>query len=136
MPSRGYSRSPSRAGQTLQVAGSKSVVTLAVNGSNLLAMCEDAGGVAVLRAHDTRSGAVRWDTEIDGWWSSVRSVAAKGERVIVSGSPQSAEVSGTYGVDTRTGEIAWQAETYGVPAAIVGKQAYVIGDGVTAFTAR
>ena len=104
--------------------GNQSSVALAASGSALFALTLGQGDDLVLRAHDGRTGVVRWDEDLNVFVTfSPDSVAAKGRRVVV------AVDSGVFAFDSRSGAPAWDSMTGGLDGAIGGKWVVVPGFG-------
>ena len=104
--------------QTAPLDGSDRTTALALTGSTLLSYTEPTFSGGTLRAHDVRTGLVRWDEDF-AEESVVFGMGAKGRRVVV---PQ---VNATFGLDTKTGARVFEGTVGGLLATIVGNQVFV-----------
>jgi len=108
---------------SLAEAGNQSSLALAASGSAVFALTLGQGAL-VLRAHDGRTGVVRWDEDLDvDVTFTPDSVAAKGRRVVVGLD------SAVFAFDSRNGTPAWDSTAGGLDAAIGGKWVVVPGFG-------
>jgi outer membrane protein assembly factor BamB len=117
--------------QTTVEANDFSARALALSGSTLVSFSDSSFAGGTVRAHDVKTGIVRWDEDVPGT-GIVFGVAAKGRRVVV---PQPTEV---LGFDLKNGATVFEGTTANArAAAISGKSAFVVTEtGAAAFDVR